>query len=309
MIVPTNAIPPLQCLRAFLAVAQFGNFTRAAEALGLTQTAVSHQISQLETHIGAPVFARNRPNVQLTDLGRKLLPRVESGLNDVWEAFKEVQNSDNTQLVVVSASPEFCTQWLAPRLEKFFNLFPSISVSMVPEYRRADLDTGEANAAIWLGAGDKDLSATRLGVEQEFAVCSPELALKLPKWSAMSVAPLLQYAGARHTVLDWERWFQQLYGVALSEYEFGSKYEYAPVFDKFSDMITACKRSEGFALVRSSLVADELSTGQLVRCFDESVTSDLHYHIVTLPKALSRPEVEQFRQWIEAEAAAGETVL
>ncbi len=201
MIVPASAIPPLQCLRAFLAVAQFGNFTRAAEALGLTQTAVSHQISQLETHIGAPVFIRNRPNVQLTDLGKKLLPKLESGLSDVWEAFKEAQNSEKTKRVVVSASPEFCTQWLAPRLEKFFNLFPSISLNMTVEYRRADLSSGEVDAAIWLGAGDNDLFATRLGVEEEFAVCSPELAQNIPKENGMSIAPLLQYVGARHTVL------------------------------------------------------------------------------------------------------------
>ncbi|GHB39995.1 transcriptional regulator [Pseudovibrio japonicus] len=306
MIIPTNAIPPLQCLRAFLAVAQFGNFTRAADALGLTQTAVSHQIGQLETHIGAPVFVRNRPNVQLTDLGRKLLPKVETGLSGIWDAFKEAQNSDKTQRIVVSASPEFCTQWLAPRLEKFFNLYPLISLNMILEYRRADLNSGKIDAAVWLGAGHKGLSATRLAVEEEFAVCSPELAKDLPEWLGLSVAPLLQYAGARHTVLDWERWFQQLYGVALHEYAPGFKFEYGPVFDSFSDMIAACKRSEGFALVRSSLVANELSSGQLKRCFDEAVTSDLHYHIVTLPNAQCRPEVEQFRQWIVAEAASGQ---
>ncbi|SDR45540.1 LysR family transcriptional regulator [Pseudovibrio sp. Tun.PSC04-5.I4] len=308
MIIPASAIPSLQCLRAFLAVAQLGNFTHAAEALGLTQTAVSHQIAQLETHIGAPVFVRNRPNVQLTDLGKKLLPKVEVGLSGVWDAFKEAQNSDKTQPIVVSSSPEFCTQWLAPRLEKFFNLFPSISLNMILEYRRADLVSGEVDAAVWLGAGNKDLSATRLGVEEDFAVCSPELAQSLPKRNARSVAPLLQYVGARHTVLDWERWFQQIYGDQLVAKVAQPKIEYGPVFDTFPDMIAACKRSEGFALVRSSLVANELSTGQLKRCFIESVTSDLHYHIVTLPKAKCRSEVEQFRQWIVAEAASGQVV-
>ncbi|MES0869285.1 LysR family transcriptional regulator [Pseudovibrio sp. SCP19] len=308
MIIPANAVPPLQCLRAFLAVAQLGNFTRAAEALGLTQTAVSHQISQLETHIGAPVFVRNRPNVQLTTLGQKLLPKVETGLGDIWDAFKEAQNSDKTQSIVISVSPEFGTQWLAPRLERFFNLFPSISLNMILEYRRADLNSGKVDAAVWLGAGDKALSATKLGVEEEFAVCSPELAQELPNQNAMSVAPLLQYAGARHTVLDWERWFQQLYGVSLAEEGIRRKIEYGPVFDAFPDMLAACQRSEGFALVRSSLVADALSSGQLKRCFIETVTSDLHYHIVTLPKARRRPEVEQFCQWIIAEAALGTDV-
>lgn len=306
MIVPANAMPPLQCLRAFLAVAQLRNFTRAAQALGLTQTAISHQIAQLETHIGAAVFVRNRPNIELTSVGRALLPAVESGLTTIWDAFKEAQALEASQRLVVSATPEFCAQWLAPRLETFCKLFPAISVNMILEYRRADIKSGDVDVAIWLGAGDESLSATRLGVEEEFAVCSPELARSLPKQNALWAAPLLQYAGARHTVLDWERWLQQLFGSAL--YEVGEKgkqseLDYGPVFDAFPDMIAACKRSEGFALVRTSLVADELASGKLKRCFTETVTSDLHYYVVTLPKAQRRTETEQFRQWLISEAA------
>lgn len=306
MIIPTNAIPPLQCLRAFVAVAQLGNFTRAAQALGLTQTAVSHQIAQLETHIGAAVFIRNRPNVQLTGIGKTLLPTVENGLTMIWDVLKETRSSDKSHRIVVSATPEFYTQWLAPRLEKFFKLFPSIGVSMILEYRRANLKSGDVDAAVWLGAGDEGLSASRLGIEEEFAVCSPELSRSLPKRNGLKAAPLLQYSGARHTVLDWERWFQQLFGDALNEAagEAGqAAFDYGPVFDAFPDMIAACKRSEGFALVRTSLVADELSSGQLRRCFSEAVTSDLHYHVVTLPKARRRLVTEQFRQWLVAEAA------
>ncbi len=306
MIVPANAIPPLQCLRAFAAVAQHRNFTRAAQAVGLTQTAISHQIAQLETHIGAAVFVRSRPNVQLTAVGMALLPAVENGLNVIWDAFKEAQAAQASQRLVVSATPEFCTQWLAPRLEKFCKLFPAISVNMVLEYRRADLKSGDVDVAIWLGPGDESLSATRLVVEEEFAVCSPELARSLPKRNGLWAAPLLRYAGARHTVLDWDRWMLQLFGGVLNEAgEEGNKpeFDYGPVFDTFPDMIAACKRSEGFALVRTSLVADELSRGQLKRCFTETVTSDLHYYLVTLPKAQRRLEIEHFRQWLISEAA------
>lgn len=302
MILGSLALPSLQALRAFLAVAETGSFTRAAAALGLTQTAISHQIAQLEDWLGAPLFVRDRRAIALTPLGQSLLPRVDASLSDLHQALSAARQSDQRQKLMISTTPEFGTQWLAPRLEEFMDAHPGIRVSVTLEYRRADLLSGEADIAIWLGSGGPGVQAERLAVEEEFVVSSPGLSATLPKTNALLAAPLLHYDGARHTVLDWRRWHSQLFGTEPGTIgaELATKIDLdaGPSFPNFTAMLDACRRGEGFALVRSSLVADDLAAGRLKRCFVETLPSDLHYHLVTMPQRRPRPEITAFRQWI-----------
>lgn len=302
MILGSLALPSLQALRAFLAVAETGSFTRAAAALGLTQTAVSHQIAQLEDWLGAPLFVRDRRAIVLTALGQTLLPRVDASLSDLHQALSAARQSDQRQKLTLSTTPEFGTQWLAPRLEEFMDAHPGIRVSVTLEYRRADLLAGEADIAIWLGSGGPGVQAERLAVEEEFVVSSPGLSAKLPKIQGLLAAPLLHYDGARHTLLDWRRWHSQLFGIEPGTVgaDLAAKIDLdaGPSFPTFTAMLDACRRGDGFALVRSSLVADDLAASRLVRCFVETLPSDLHYHLITAPQRRPRPEINAFRQWI-----------
>ena len=305
MIVSSTALPSMQGLRAFLAVAETGSFTKAAAALGLTQTAVSHQIAQLEEWLGGQLFARDKRAVSLTALGQTLLPQVEESIEALQRVLAAARQGGPKRRLMLSTTPEFGTQWLAPRLEGFLSANPRISVSVTLEYRRADLIAGEADLAIWLGSGGPGLEAQRLTLEEEFAVSSPQLQQRLPRKQALLAAPLLHYEGERHTVLDWRRWHSQLFGT--EEGSIGEEiscqvdFDAGPVYPTFADMLEACRRGEGFALVRSSLVADDLKAGRLVRCFVEVLPSDLHYPLVTAPQRRPRPEITAFRQWIFAQ--------
>jgi LysR family glycine cleavage system transcriptional activator len=296
--VPTSSnLPPLQTLRAFVEVAATGSFTRAADKVALTQTAVSHQIAQLEAWLGKPLFIRAGRSISLTAAGEALLPQVQEHLHALREALDQARSSGDQRRLTVSTTPEFGTQWLTPRIERFLSANSSISLSVTLEYRRADLLRGEADAAIWLGSGPPGLSAERLTLEEEFAVSSPQLQKRLPKRQALLAAPLLRYDGGRHTVLDWQRWHSQIYGGDTDlavEIDFDS----GPIFDTFPKMLEACRCGDGFALVRTSLVADDLAEGRLVKCFIETAPSDLHYHLVTTLTARHRPEVMAFRRWM-----------
>jgi LysR family glycine cleavage system transcriptional activator len=295
----------MQGLRAFLAVVETGSFTHAAAELGLTQTAVSHQIAQLEEWLGGELFLRERRSIKLTPLGEKLLPGITVNLTNLHHLLSHSRRTETRRRLTISTTPEFGTQWLTPRLEHFVGRHPEISVSLTLEYRRADIAGGEADIGIWLGRGDARLTAECLAIEEEFAVSSPELSERLPPREALTAAPLLQYEGARHTVLDWRRWHSQLFGIEANSV--GAKlaalidFDAGPVFSTFSDMLAACRRGEGFALVRTSLVASDLATGRLVRCFVETLPSDLSYHLVTAPKRRPSAEISAFRQWIIGE--------
>ncbi|PVA05371.1 LysR substrate-binding domain-containing protein [Thalassorhabdomicrobium marinisediminis] len=305
MIVNSTALPSLTCLRAFVAVAELKNFTRAAEALGLTQTAVSHQIAQLEEFVGKPVFVRSRTGAVLTPAGRTLRPAVEGGLALLRDGVATARRAGAAGRLTLQTTPEFGAQWLAPRLEGFLRDNPDISVNLSMDYRRADLKAGEADLAVWLGGASPELDSRRLRLEEEFPVCAPDVAKTLPPTKAFCAAPLLRYRGGRHTVLDWERWLVQIYGEALAKDARIARHlddRSTPEFETFSAMLDACRAGAGFALVRSSLVADDLAAGRLVRPVEEAILSDLHHYIVADRAALDRPEVRVFHDWIVARA-------
>ncbi len=303
-------LPPLQTLRAFIAVARALSFSRAADQLGLTQTAVSHQIAQLEEWIGGRLFTRGPRQVELTGLGKKLLPRIDNALSDLQYALWNHRVAAVGHRLRLSTTPEFAAQWLTPRLNGFCEAHPDIDVSVVIEYRRARFSEDDIDLAIWLGSGARDQRAERLLMDEEFAVCSPEVAKRLPARNALRAAPLLRYEGARHTVLDWRRWCSQLLGTDDPERQDETKglldgldFDAGPCYPTFADMLEACRRDAGFALVRTSLVGVDIASGRLIRCLDESLPSDLHYHLIYPPAVLERPEVGAFRDWIIAEAA------
>lgn len=299
---PASRIPPLQTLRAMAAVARMRSFTRAGEELGLTQTAVSHQIAQLEAWLGTPLFVRSRKGVELTVLAEKAIPEIVAALSALEVVLENARPGLRSEQLSISTTPEFASQWLQPRLGGFCAAHPEIDVSVTIEYRRARFDIDKIGVAIWLAGTLPGTDAYRLTEDYEFAVSSQAVARALPSRQALRAAPLLRYEGARHTVLDWERWYGQIYDGKENLPADGSDeafdFQAGPSFPTFSDMIAACRQDAGLALVRSSLVVDDLAAGRLVKCFDEIIPSDLQYHMVTSPAQRRSSAVIAFRQWI-----------
>ncbi len=298
-----SQLPPLQTLRAMVAIAKTRSFTKAAEELGLTQTAVSHQIAQLEAWLGTRLFIRSRSGVELTAGAEVAIPAIAAALSSLQQAVEAARPATGSQKLRISTTPEFASQWLQPRLGAFCSAHPEIDVSVTIEYRRARFDVETVSVAIWLAGTLPQSDAYRLTDDYEFVVCSPAVARMLPEREALRAAPLLRYEGARHTVLDWERWYGQIYGQKErppnpegSDAPFD--FQAGPCYPTFSDMIAACRQDAGLALVRSSLVADDLAKGRLVKSFVEVTPSDLQYHLVTSPSQRRSSDVISFKAWI-----------
>ncbi|CAM5542712.1 Glycine cleavage system transcriptional activator [Mycolicibacterium aubagnense] len=281
-----------------LAVDRQRSFTRAGLDLGLTQTAVSHQIAQLERWLGRTLFLRGRAGVDLAPEAGAIVPRVTEAVEALLRVLDEARSTERGRKLRISTTSEFATQWLQQRLPGFCSANPSIDVSVTIEYRRAQLDAEDVGVAIWLMGTPPHDGALRLTDDHELVVCSPGLLAKLPAANALLEAPLLRYEGARHTVLDWERWHGQLYGRTAREGERSIGFDSGPCFPTFADMIAACEAGDGFALVRTSLVADRLAAGKLVQAFVETVRSDLQYYFVSTPAQRKGAEVVAFRAWL-----------
>jgi LysR family glycine cleavage system transcriptional activator len=299
-------LPPLSTLQAFCAIADTGGFSSAAERLGLTQTAVSHQIAQLEGWMGGRLFERGRRGAVLSPLGRKLHPDIAEALASLETALHRARAGTLNPSLTISATPEFSSQWLSPRLERFCRRHPHIEIRLAVGYQRPDFDAG-IDLAIWLGHGGPNLVSEPLMLDEEFVVCTPALSKHLPSRGAIRAAPLLQYGGMRHTVLDWQRWYEQIGGVPdqepdpLAGFDIVEAVARGPVYVSLEEMLAACRRGEGFALVRSSLVSSDVAAGTLVRCFIETQPAALNYALLYPKGALENPAVALFRKWLLSE--------
>ena len=295
-------LPPLAVLQAFCAIAETGGFGRAAERMGLTQTAVSHQLSQLEGWIGGKLFDRGRSGARLTPLGARLHPAIVETISQLETALYQARASVSVRTLTLSVTPEFSSQWLASRLGDFCQRYPDIELKMTVGYQRPDFGPNGADLAIWLGRAEAGLVLEELLLDEEFVVSSPALSERLPKRNAIKAAPLLRYSGMRHTVLDWQRWYEQVVGHdsgdRIADFDIGHAAENGPLFESFVDMLGACRDSLGFALVRSSLVAKDLAEGQLVRCFVEVQPAAVSYNLLYPPNALQNPSAALFRNWL-----------
>ncbi len=294
-------LPPIAALRAFCAIAELGGFGRAAERLGTTQTAVSHQIAQLEGWVGGVLFERGRGGSRLTTRGARLYPSVAEALRNIEEALRTARAYASRGRVELSLTPEFSSQWLAPRLAGFVQRFPDVELVLSVGYQAPDFSAGGPDLAIRLGGGGAGLVAEPLTADDEFAVCAPALVGRLPERQAFLAAPCLTYDGVRHTALDWRRWFEQFAAEAVTD-DFTDRMAAAIPFPTFADMLVACRRGEGFALVRTSLIEADLQAGSLVRAFVETQPSPFNYSLIYPRSALANPGVVAFREWILAEA-------
>jgi DNA-binding transcriptional LysR family regulator len=116
-------------LFVFEAAASSGSFTGAAEALNVTQPAVSRMLGQLEAYLGVRLFQRGRRGAVLTEEGEVLFRRVKHGFGIIETGLKEVERlKGKKDTVTISVSSAFTTHWMVPRMRRFQNEFPDIEL-------------------------------------------------------------------------------------------------------------------------------------------------------------------------------------
>ncbi|MCA3248243.1 MAG: transcriptional regulator GcvA [Azospirillum sp.] len=297
---PLLHLPPISALRAFEAAARLRSFTLAADELGLTQGAISHQVRGLEDQLGFELFRREPRRISTTAKGEQLAQAVREGLGTVARAIVELTKTDAGPHLVVSTLAGFAVKWLFPRLIRFDEKHPRIELSIATTGQLADFSTGEADVAIRYGLGRyPGLHVEKILDEDMFPVCAPKLmrgAKALRKPADLAGVPLLHDDITKlegHTP-GWRLWLSAA-GVSGVDPAKGRR------FGQSNMSIQAAIEGLGVALGRAPLVADDLAAGRLVRPFDLAVPSGYGYYFVCPPRALERPKVAAFRAWVLAE--------
>jgi LysR family glycine cleavage system transcriptional activator len=288
-------LPPLNALRAFEAAARSENFTRAAEELRVSQTAVSQQVKALEATLGIKLFARDSKRLVLTGMGHEYLAIVRDALDRIAVGTDRLLQRRPSSVLTISASPDFGAKWLVHRLSRFSAAHPHIELRVSSTTRQVDLVTEQVDFAIRHGDGGwSGLEAVRLFAEQLVPVCSPSLMARGKRITC--AADLLRFPLLR---LDgwstWSRWFEAA-GVSAPAAR-------GPVLNQASMLIDAAVDGQGVALARTTLVAWDLLNGRLVVPVNVSLALENTYWAVYPKLAVAEPKVVNFRDWLLAEAA------
>lgn len=291
-------IPSTAALAAFEAAARHGSFTRAADELAVTQSAICRQIATLESFTGVKLFRRSKRGVLLTDAGAQYSRSVRARLDDVERDTLDLMARGGAggtlELAVV---PTFASRWLLPRLPDFARRHPGITLNLHSRIRPFLFEGSELDAALHAGQspwpGTDQVALMR---EALVAVAAPALlgtGRKRLKPADVARLPLLQMATRPQ---DWRQWFDAQ-GVDAPGALAG------PRMDLFSMITEAAIRGLGAALVPRLLIEDELRSGQLAVLVDTAHDSGRVYSLIFPEAKAELPALLALKAWLLEQAA------
>ncbi len=299
---PTLRLPPFAALRAFCAAATHERFRDAAESLGVTESAVSHQIKRLEDHVQAALLDRSGGRARLTDTGLRYLQKVEPALLQIQAATDEIRPSRGRGLVRLTLPPSLAANWLIPRLGGFERAHPEVDLQLLTSTRVVDLRRDQVDLAIRHGKGVwPGVEATFLLAEAAMPVCAPGyLNVGDP------AAGLELFKGVRLIISssfpdEWEEWAKarDLPEPSVSD---------SVVLDAQEQALQLAEKGLGLAMGRRPVVDDWLTSGRLEAPFGDADPTGAAYYLCkpadfVLPVAARRAE-----RWLLAIASEWEGI-
>ncbi|SDI52597.1 DNA-binding transcriptional regulator, LysR family [Paraburkholderia steynii] len=289
-------IPSTAALSAFETAARHQSFTKAADELAVTQSAICRQIGSLEEFLGVKLFRRDRRGVSLTEAGviysRKVASRLDDVERDTLELMAKGGHGGSLELAVV---PTFATKWLLPRIPDFIGEYPDITVNLTVRTRPFLFDDTEFDAAIHAGAAIwPGTEGTFLMRERLIAVCSPKLLaprtrLATADWRRY---PLLQQSTRPYA---WRDWFAS-HNMQVEGDMSG------PRFELFSMLAEAAIHGIGIALIPRLLIEDELQRGVLIQAAAHEHLSNQAYYLIYPERKADNAALKVFRDWITTQA-------
>jgi DNA-binding transcriptional LysR family regulator len=286
-------------LKVFHAAAEAGSFTHAGEQLGLSQSAVSRQVSALEQELGVSLFHRHARGLILTEQGELLhhtahdvFMKLEAARAKLTDS-KERPNGD----LKVQTTPGIGVHWLTPRLGEFIDLYPDIRITLITSDEELDLAMREADVAIRLRQPTQpDLIQRKLFSVRFHAYASPDYLKRFGTPKALEDLDnhrLVLLGGHVPSYLENRRW--------LSEVGRDGRGPRAPVLtiNTVLGVMRACQRGIGIALLPEYLVEEN---GGLVQLFGESEGIALDAYFVYPEELKSVARVQVFRDFLVAKA-------
>lgn len=298
-------LPGTRALRTLEAAARHLNFTRAADELGLTPAAVSHQIKEIEDQLGMVLFTRTSRTIRLTEAGTVLYEAATDTLDLLGRAVMRARKmARGTEFLKVTLDAQFAAKWLMRRVENFRKQRPGIELRFDIAYGLRDFDLDDVDVGIRFGAGKyPGLCAHRLFDNIIIPVCSPGLLASGPPLREprdLFNHTLAHIEWARQGV-TWPNWRMWMAAAGINDFDDSR----TVVFGTSTDAVQAALDGNAVALADFAMVANDLSKGRLVRPFELSirVAPEFAYFLVYPQATAEDPRIVAFREWILEEVA------
>lgn len=293
-----RSLPPLNTLIGFEAAARLLSFSRAAEELNITQSAISHQVRVLEDHLGQPLFRRIGRRIELVDAGRDFLITARAALEELRHGHRRLNAYSKPGSVIILMPAALATGWFLPRLADLSARHPWIDPwvhtsdeAHVPEEAEIDIVVGPQP---WADRGAQSLLLAR---DVLTPLCAPGLAARLPDLpdrERLEAAPLLH----DETLNDWQLWFAQV-GSGRTEFTRGLN------FSDTGQMLQAAMLGHGVCLATCRQAGQALKDGRLVRASAAGLDRTEPLYISCWTRNFSRPPVAALWDWLKGQTDVG----
>lgn len=289
-------LPSLRGLRAVEAALRLGSFAAAAKELGVTQTAASRLVKEVERQLGRSLFERKANQSRPTAFALSLQSGLGDGFRRLESAVAEARRAMDDPTVTLSVGPTFAMRWLIPHLTEFHAIHPGIDLRLATTINRDIAPSSDTLAAIRLaGPQIPGFASDALFSGRLMAVCRSDIAKRLKAPADLAREKLLD---VRHSPADWPRW------LAAAGLPDRSRFHVVS-FDFSAFAIQAALDGLGVALIRAPYITDDLREGRLVAPFPLTIEeSQLRWRLIYRAEARSHPAFRTFRRWLLAKSRA-----
>jgi DNA-binding transcriptional LysR family regulator len=290
----------LDLLRGFHAAARHLSFTRAAQELFVTQSAISREIKTLEDQLGQPLFRRVHRALQLTPAGEELLRATEESLARIDATTDRLAGSGRA--LAISTTTALASLWLAPRLPRFNRLHAGIDVRIAASNEKPDLEREQLDIAIRFAPRGADTPAGEPLFDCEiFPVCAPSLArdaarpLRTPADLAHHVRLDFETIRDGRPWSEWDVWYGATKIPAV-------KPQSTLRFSHYDQVIPAAIEGNGVAMGARPHLTQHLRDGTLCAPLGPDATATLgSFFAVVRPDVAGRDTVEALLAWLRSE--------
>jgi LysR family glycine cleavage system transcriptional activator len=297
-----NPLPPLNWLRAFEITARHMSVTRAAAELGVSPSAVSQQIKQLEDFLQVRLISRVGNRLILTDAGHESLPGFTEAFRQLGDTVTIARGVADSGPVNVSIAPSLAIKWLLPRLTRFYDQYPEVSLGIFTSMDVASFDRSGIDIAVRYGSGlYPGLYARKLMPEHVIPVCSPQLIARTGPLNIPS--DLVNFTLLHEWPTEQDRTCPTWRTFLSSDDTIGIDPRRGPHFNQASMVVDAACAGLGVALAKKRIAKRDFESGYLTALFDTQFDVEFSYHLVCLPEKVRLGKVSKFIDWISEEAA------
>jgi LysR family transcriptional regulator, glycine cleavage system transcriptional activator len=294
-----KSIPPLNSLISFHAVASHLSFSRAAEELCLSHSALSQSVKKLEEFLGEKLFNREKNQIQLTKCGESYFQQIDESLSIIQTATKRIISKPSKKIITVNMLSSFAMKWLIPRIQLFQQKFPDYELRLCSEWRHVDFNKEDVDLALYYGTGDWNGLASHLIFDEELAILAkPSL---ISEESKVTIDKLLKrykflYVKAVQREDNLTTYFKQ---TNTTEPPKSSRI----YFQNTLQSLQAAAHGTGMIAANIHFLKDELKEAALAQVVDKTVATGKGFYLVNPVATMDDEKVKAFRDWLLSVAA------